>query len=221
MCPLAHGHGERHRTRAGACGASTSDLDMRDAIFAAQALNREIDAILSPDRGFDGIRGLGAHRSGRRRGRGDAADEVRRPAVSRHLRRGRRAARRSARGRRRAAVARRARPEGRRCDRRARRLLLRRLSARRRDRALLAGHGVGDRLRERRRPGARDLQRLPGAVRGAPAARGAAAEREPALHLQAGELEVVETDTAFTCACGEAACDCGLAWVARSWRAFT
>jgi uncharacterized protein len=33
-------------------------LDMRDAIFAAQALNRGIDAILSSDRGFDGIRGL-------------------------------------------------------------------------------------------------------------------------------------------------------------------
>jgi uncharacterized protein len=33
-------------------------LDMRDAIFAAQALNRKIDAILSPDRGFDGITGL-------------------------------------------------------------------------------------------------------------------------------------------------------------------
>jgi len=33
-------------------------LDMRDAIFAAQALNRQIDAILSPDRGFDGIDGL-------------------------------------------------------------------------------------------------------------------------------------------------------------------
>jgi predicted nucleic acid-binding protein len=33
-------------------------LDMRDAIFAAQALNRGIDAILSPDRGFDGIAGL-------------------------------------------------------------------------------------------------------------------------------------------------------------------
>jgi len=28
---------------------------MRDAILAAQALNRGIDAILSPDRGFDGI----------------------------------------------------------------------------------------------------------------------------------------------------------------------
>jgi uncharacterized protein len=33
-------------------------LDMRDAIFAAQALNRGIDAILSTDRGFDGIAGL-------------------------------------------------------------------------------------------------------------------------------------------------------------------
>ncbi len=33
-------------------------LDMRDAIFAAQALNRKIDVILSPDRGFDGIPGL-------------------------------------------------------------------------------------------------------------------------------------------------------------------
>lgn len=33
-------------------------LDMRDAIFAAQALNRDIDTILSPDQGFDGIDGL-------------------------------------------------------------------------------------------------------------------------------------------------------------------
>jgi uncharacterized protein len=33
-------------------------LDVRDAIFAAQALNRDIDAILSPDRDFDGIPGL-------------------------------------------------------------------------------------------------------------------------------------------------------------------
>lgn len=31
---------------------------MRDAIFAAQALNRGIDAILSPDQDFDGIVGL-------------------------------------------------------------------------------------------------------------------------------------------------------------------
>jgi uncharacterized protein len=33
-------------------------LDMRDAIFAAQALNRDIDAILSPDSDFDDIPGL-------------------------------------------------------------------------------------------------------------------------------------------------------------------
>lgn len=33
-------------------------LDVRDAIFAAQALGRGIDAILSPDRDFDGIPGL-------------------------------------------------------------------------------------------------------------------------------------------------------------------
>lgn len=33
-------------------------LDVRDAVFAAQALNRKIDAILSPDRDFDGIPGL-------------------------------------------------------------------------------------------------------------------------------------------------------------------
>jgi predicted nucleic acid-binding protein len=33
-------------------------LDVRDAIFAAQALNRGIDAILSPDRGFDEVSGL-------------------------------------------------------------------------------------------------------------------------------------------------------------------
>jgi hypothetical protein len=33
-------------------------LDMRDAIFAAQALNHDIDAILSPDTDFDGITGL-------------------------------------------------------------------------------------------------------------------------------------------------------------------
>jgi uncharacterized protein len=33
-------------------------LDVRDAIFAAQALNRGIEVILSPDRDFDGIPGL-------------------------------------------------------------------------------------------------------------------------------------------------------------------
>lgn len=33
-------------------------LSPRDAFFAAVALNRGLDAILSPDRGFDGIPGL-------------------------------------------------------------------------------------------------------------------------------------------------------------------
>jgi len=33
-------------------------LDARDAVFAAVALNRGIGAILSPDRGFDGIEAL-------------------------------------------------------------------------------------------------------------------------------------------------------------------
>ena len=42
------------------------------------------------------------------------------------------------------------------------------------------------RVRRRRRPGARDLQRLPGALRGAAAARRAAAERGPALPLPPG-----------------------------------
>ena len=49
---------------------------------------------------------------------------------------------------------------------RPRRLLLRRLPARRRDRPLLAGHGVGRSRSPAGRPGARHLQRLPGAVRG-------------------------------------------------------
>jgi predicted nucleic acid-binding protein len=38
------------------CGRQ--QLAVRDAIFAAQALNRNISAILSPDRDFDGIPGL-------------------------------------------------------------------------------------------------------------------------------------------------------------------
>ena len=80
-----------------------------------------------------------------------------------------------------------ARPGRRRRRRRPRRLLLRRLPARRRDRALLAGHGVGHPLRRRRRARARDLQRLPGALRGGPAAGRAAAERRAALHLPPGE----------------------------------
>lgn len=33
-------------------------LGVRDAVFAATALNRHVPAILSPDRAFDGIAGL-------------------------------------------------------------------------------------------------------------------------------------------------------------------
>ncbi len=35
-----------------------TDLDARDAVFAALALNRGIDAILATDRAFDGVAGL-------------------------------------------------------------------------------------------------------------------------------------------------------------------
>ena len=65
----------------------------------------------------------------------------------------------------------------------ARRLLLRRLPALRGDRPLLAGHGLGDRRGARRPAGAGHLQRLPGALRGAPAARRADPQRAPALRL--------------------------------------
>ena len=78
---------------------------------------------------------------------------------------------------------------------RARRLLLRRLPARRRDRPLLAGHGGGDRVRARGRPGARHLQRLPGALRGGAAARRAAAERAAALRLPPGRASRSRTPT--------------------------
>ncbi len=56
-CTL-HAVGSDDVERALALWSEHERLDMRDAIFAAQALNREIDAILSPDRGFDGIPGL-------------------------------------------------------------------------------------------------------------------------------------------------------------------
>ena len=85
---------------------------------------------------------------------------------------------------------------------RPRRLLLRRLPARRRDRALLAGHGVGHRLRARRRPRARHLQRLPGPVRGGPAARRAAAQRPTCASSAARSSSRSSTrDTPFTRAC--------------------
>jgi predicted nucleic acid-binding protein len=57
MCPL-HTVGPNDIERALALWCEHERLDMRDAIFVAQALNRDIHAILSPDRDFDGIPGL-------------------------------------------------------------------------------------------------------------------------------------------------------------------
>jgi uncharacterized protein len=57
MCPL-HTVDRADIDRALDLWCAHERLDMRDAIFAAQALNRDIDAILSPDRGFEGIPGL-------------------------------------------------------------------------------------------------------------------------------------------------------------------
>ncbi len=57
ICPL-HTVGPEDIERALDLWCEHERLDMRDALFAAQALNRGIDAILSPDRGFDGIPGL-------------------------------------------------------------------------------------------------------------------------------------------------------------------
>jgi predicted nucleic acid-binding protein len=57
MGPL-HSVGPQDIERALGLWCEHERLDMRDAIFAAQALNREIDAILSPDKDFDGIPGL-------------------------------------------------------------------------------------------------------------------------------------------------------------------
>ena len=95
-----------------------------------------------------------------------------------------------------------ARPAGRRRDRRPRRLLLRRLPALRRDRTVLAGDGVGRRVRPRRRARARHLQRLSDPLRGGAAARGAAAQRRPAFHLPpAASSRSQRTDTPFTRAC--------------------
>ncbi len=69
---------------------------------------------------------------------------------------------------------------------RPRRLLLRRLPARRGDRPLLPRDGRRRGVRRCRRPGARDLQRLPGPVRGGAPARRAASQRERALPLPPG-----------------------------------
>jgi predicted nucleic acid-binding protein len=56
-CPL-HGVDRADVKRALDLWCDHDQLDMRDAIFAAQAANRQIDAILSPDPGFDGTEGL-------------------------------------------------------------------------------------------------------------------------------------------------------------------
>ena len=64
-----------------------------------------------------------------------------------------------------------------------RRLLLRRLSALRRDRGAGADHGCGARARRQGRAGARRLQRLPDRLRGRAAAGRADAQPEPEVHL--------------------------------------
>ena len=66
------------------------------------------------------------------------------------------------------------------------RLLLRRLPALRGDRPLLPGDGGRAGVRTGRRAGARDLQRLPGALRGGPAAGRAARQRGAPLRVPAG-----------------------------------
>ena len=89
------------------------------------------------------------------------------------------------------------------------RLLLRRLPARRRDRPLLARDGGGARVRARRRPGARHLQRLPGALRGGPAPGRAAAQRRAALRLPPGRARSSRTRrTPFTRAAARRASCC-------------
>src|SRR5660397_64625 len=62
-------------------------------------------------------------------------------------------------------------------------LLLRRLPALRRHRPVLSGDGRGDRCGHRWATGARHLQRVSGALRVPPAARGAGAQRRAALRL--------------------------------------
>jgi predicted nucleic acid-binding protein len=57
MCPL-HAVEPDDIKRALELWCEHERLDMRDAVFAAQALNRGIDAILSPDRDFDVVPGL-------------------------------------------------------------------------------------------------------------------------------------------------------------------
>ena len=128
--------------------------------------------------------------------------EVRRPPLPRLLRRGRRAARGGARRRGGAALARRPRPAGRRRGRRPRRLLLRRLPARRRDRALLAGDGVGDRVR-RATAGSCSASATASRCCARPACCRARCCPNANLRFvcRQVDLEVVNADTPFTRAC--------------------
>jgi predicted nucleic acid-binding protein len=57
ICRL-HATGESDVLRALELYERYPRLDSTDAVFAAVALNRGIDAVLTPDRGFDGISGL-------------------------------------------------------------------------------------------------------------------------------------------------------------------
>src|SRR5215210_8068192 len=112
--------------------------------------------------------------------------EVRRGPLPRLLRRGRRADGVPPLRGRRPAVARRPCPPRRGRRGRPGRLLVWRLPARGSDRALLAADGVRDRVRARRRPRARHLQRLPGAVRGRPPPGCTAAEQLAPVRLPPG-----------------------------------
>ena len=93
--------------------------------------------------------------------------------------------------------------QGRRLRRPAGRLLLRRLPALRRAwRASRRSWRASSRFAARRRPGARHLQRLPGPVRGRPAARRADPQPRPAASSATRvHVRVEETDTPFTCRC--------------------
>ena len=75
------------------------------------------------------------------------------------------------------------RPQGGRRGRRPRRVLLRRLPALRGDREVRTRHGRSGRRGRSWHAGAGHLQRLPGALRGRPAARRADPQRRPALRL--------------------------------------
>ena len=131
----------------------------------------------------------------------DASDERRHRHLPRHQPRARHGDRADAQLRPRAAhdLAPRHRSAGPRSDRHPRRLLLRRLSALRRDGGAVAGDGRGARARRARRLRARRLQRLPDPDRGRPAARRAAAQRRRCASCRSDcHLRVERTDTVFT-----------------------